>query len=263
MNRSQAISIILTEAFSENGLAVLAHQGEDAGYQRIARVISALEFLAKDLSSEDRLDRMFVSALFLLGSQTPEDYQYAFPPTTDSRCSLYQQCLDLKMAAIELIESWENWPSLEGLEAEEILDPAESDSSSNPDDEKFEGYRVGDITYCVIYQTEIFFPVRVIRLGFNVIEVEPLSETICRDVCESFLGERLNRCFLSTNLPSFARFGGFDEFTSNAERKSGPKLWLLPYHYATTIGAAIRKRHAEDPTNWPLPTGTVFERWFK
>ncbi len=263
MNRNEAISIVLAEAFAENGLAVLARQGDDAGFQRMETLISAVKFLAEDLVGEVTLDRALVAALFSLGSQVPEDLQGAFSPTADSRCSLYRQCLDLQMAVTELMECWDNWPSEESMLTYRLTDPTAADLVTDVASEEFEGYRVGDLTYCVVYQTGDFFPVRVIRLGFNVIEVEAISEDLCRHVCKEFLDDRLNRCFQAPILPAFARFGGFDEFTVNSARKSGPKLWLLPYHYSTKTGHAIRQRHADDPDHWPLPTGTVFERWFK
>lgn len=262
MNREEATSIVLAEAFAENGLVMLAHQGEDPGFQRMDALISAINSLADHLRTEDSLHRMLVIALFALGTQVPADLHRGLSPISDSRCSLFKQTVDLHIAVAELMENWENWPNEEDIVMYELQEPFAADSSSEFADEEFEGYRVGDITYCVVRQTEDFFPVKVIRLGFNVIEVEALSD-VCRDVCEAFLEARLNRCFQSPSLPAAARFGGFDERPVNAARESGPELRLLPCHYATTTGKAIRQRHEEDPDSWPLPTGIVFERWFK
>jgi hypothetical protein len=263
MNRDEATSIVLAEAFAENGLAMLAHQGDDPGFQRMETLIAAINFLAGDLSREDTLNRALVSALFTLGTQVPEDLQRGHSPTSESRSSLFRQSVDLFVSITELIENWEHWPDQEELLTYKLEEPPDGASSSTPADEEFEGYRVGDITYCVVRQTEEFFPVRVVRLGFNVIEVAAIAPEMCRNVCETFLEERLNRCFQSPSLPAVARFGGFDERPVNSARQSGPELRLLPSHYATTTGKAIRQRHADDPNRWPLPTGTVFERWFK
>jgi len=264
MNRDEATSIVLGEAFAENGLVMLAHQGDDPGFQRMDMLISAINFLSDELSPEDTLNRMMVSALFVLGTQVPEDLQQGHSPTSDSRCSLFRQSVDLRIAVTELIENWQNWPSQESiLSTCKVPEPSPADRSSESADEEFEGYRVADVTYCIVRQTGDFFPVKVVRLGFNVIKVEALSVDLCRDACEAFLEERLNRCFQSPSLPAVARFGGFDERPVNAARQSGPELRLLPYHYGTTTGQAIRRRHEDDPATWPLPTGTVYERWFK
>jgi hypothetical protein len=64
-------------------------------------------------------------------------------------------------------------------------------------------------------------------------------------------------------LPPHARFGGCDERTVNAERASVQELRLLPYHYCTYTCDRIRQRNKENPELWPLPTGIVYERWFK
>ncbi len=263
MTRDEATSIVLAEAFAENGLVMLAHQGDDPGFQRMDTLISAINFLADDLSREDTLNRMLVSALFALGTQVPEDLQRGLSPTSDSRCYLFRQSVDLHIAVTELIENWQNWPNQESTLTYKLPEPSTANPSSESADEEFEGYRVSDITYCIVRKTEDFFPVKVVRLGFNVIEVEALSTDVCRVACETFFEERLNRCFQSPSLPAVARFGGFDERPVNAARQSGPELRLLPYHYGTTTGTAIRQRHENDPHMWPLPTGTVYERWFK
>lgn len=263
MNRNEATSIVLAEAFAENGMVMLAHEGREPGFQRMETLIGAVNFLANELTREDSFERALVSALFVLATAALEDLREGSPPSSDSRCSLFRQCGDLYIAITHLIENWENWPDQEKVITYKLPEPSDTTPSADSADEEFEGYRVGDITYCIVSNAEAFFPVRVIRLGFNVIEVEALSAEISRSVCETFLEERLNRCFQSPSLPAVARFGGFDERPVNAARRSGPELRLLPYHYATTSGATIRQRHAEDPITWPLPTGTVFERWFK
>jgi hypothetical protein len=263
MNRDEATSIVLAEAFAENGLVMLAHQGDDPGFQRMDTLISAINFLAEDLRGEDTLNRMLVSALFALGAQVPEDLQLGKSPTSASRCSLFRQSIDLQIAVSKLVENWDNWPSQENIATYKLQDPSAADPSTDSVDEEFEGYRVGDITYCVVRQTENFFPVKVVRLGFNVIEVEAFSADLCNAVCPSFQEQRLNRCFQSPSLPAVARFGGFDERPVNAARHSGPELRLLPSHYATTTGKVIRQRHKDDPHKWPMPTGKVFDRWFR
>ncbi len=263
MNRAEATSIIFAEAFSETGLVMLAHHGDDPGFHRVEALISAINFLAVDLRREDTLDRVLVAALFELGMQVPEDLHRGISPTSDSRCSLFQQSIDLQIAVHSLIENWDNWPNEEDMLNMKHPERSVDDSLSVLVDEEFEGYRAGDITYCIDPRAENLFPVRVIRLGFNVIEVEALFANILMDTCETFLEDRLNRCFQSPRLPGGARFGGFDERPVNTARQSGPELRLLPSHYATTTGKLIRERHSQDPESWPLPTGKVFERWFK
>jgi hypothetical protein len=60
-----------------------------------------------------------------------------------------------------------------------------------------------------------------------------------------------------------SRIGGCDERTVNTGRVSGQELRILPYHYWTHTGDAIIERNVIDPNKWPLPTGIVYERWFK
>jgi hypothetical protein len=127
----------------------------------------------------------------------------------------------------------------------------------------FEGYRVGDITYCVDPETEGFFPVRVVRLGRAFLDVESLDDDLAEAVAAHFATGKENRRFVRPRLPAHARFGGFDERIVNAGRVSGQELRLLPVHYATYTNSAIRARNAENPAWWPLPTGAVYERWFK
>lgn len=263
MNRNDAIALVLAEAFSDHGLAVLANEGQDPGHQRMESLIAAINFLADDLSTEDHLGRALVSALFILGNQVPEDLELGIPPSSDSRCSLFQQVCDLTVDISVLIENWDNWPDDNGLATYSFKEPSDESTAPSDADEEFEGYRIGDITYCVVPNKEEIFPVRVVRLGFNVIEVEPLDAALGEAVCKSFSQERTNRCFRSPRLPNVARFGGWDERPVNSDRKSGSELRLLPAHYATTTGKLIRDRHANDPDRWPLPTGIVYERWFK
>jgi hypothetical protein len=127
----------------------------------------------------------------------------------------------------------------------------------------FEGYRDGDITYCVDPVTDEFFPVRVVRIGRNFVDVESLNTILTMQVAPEFDSEKKNRRFLLPKLPPHARFGGCDERTVNSERVSGQALRLLPFHYGTYTGRKIKQRHLEDSDLWPLPTGIVYERWFK
>ena len=127
----------------------------------------------------------------------------------------------------------------------------------------FEGYRAGDITYCVDPETQEFFPVRVVKIGRRFLDVESLDGELAEAVAPKFGMDPKNRHFVRPRLPNHARFGGCDERTVNAERVSGQELRLLPFHYATYTNRTIRQRHAENPERWPLPTGTVYERWFK
>lgn len=129
--------------------------------------------------------------------------------------------------------------------------------------DEFEGYRIGDITYCIEPHTNEFFPVRVVRIGRSFLDVVPLDNASAAAVSPEFATETKNRRFVRPRLPPRARFGGCDERTVNAGRVSGKELRLLPSHYATQAGAAIKDRHARDAERWPLPTGVVYERWFK
>ena len=127
----------------------------------------------------------------------------------------------------------------------------------------FEGYRTGDITYCVDPKTQEIFPVRVVKIGRRFLDVESLDDELAEAVAPEFGADRKNRRFVRPRLPSHARFGGCDERVLNAERVSGQELRLLPCHYATFTNEAIRERNAENSSRWPLPTGAVYERWFK
>lgn len=129
--------------------------------------------------------------------------------------------------------------------------------------EEFEGYRTGDVTYCVDPTTNAFFPVRVVNVARQFLDVEPVDPELADRVSPEFKAEESNRRFASPRLPPMSRFGGCDERTVNMDRASGPELRLLPVHYATVTGAEIRKLHQAEPECWPLPTGTIFERWFK
>jgi len=263
MNRSEALKIVLAEAFSEHGLVMLAHDGKEPGHQRMENLISSINFLADDLSTENHLGRSLVSALFALGNRVPQDLELGNPPSSNSRSSLNQQLGDLVVAITDLIENWDNWPDHNELAAYTFDETSDERTSVTRADEESEGYRIGDITYCIIPDTNEIFPVRVIRLGFNLIEVESLDTKLCEAICETFMQNSANRCFNAPRLPAAARFGGFDERPVNSSRKSGPEVRLLPVHYGTKTGALIRERHAGDPDSWPLPTGQVFERWFK
>ncbi|WP_148595188.1 hypothetical protein [Aquisphaera giovannonii] len=128
--------------------------------------------------------------------------------------------------------------------------------------EEFEGYRLDDVTYCIDPRTNDFFPVRVVKVGRKFLDVEPLDEELAAAVAPEFGADRENRRFLRPKLPSHSRFGGCDERTVNAGRRSGQQLRVLPYHYWTYTGSDIIERHEEDAARWPLPTGVVYERWF-
>ncbi|MHC5539576.1 hypothetical protein ACYOEI_15265 [Singulisphaera rosea] len=129
--------------------------------------------------------------------------------------------------------------------------------------DEFEGYRLNDITYCIDPRTSDFFPVRVVKLGRKFLDVEPLDNELATSIAPEFKSDKGNRRFLRPKLPSDSRFGGCDERTVNAERLTGQELRILPYHYWTYTGNEIIERHKEDPTRWPMPTGVVYERWFK
>jgi hypothetical protein len=126
-----------------------------------------------------------------------------------------------------------------------------------------EGYREGDITYCVDPASGDFFPVKVAKIGRKFTDVESLNSDLTTQVSAEFDGEKKNRRFVRPKLPPHARFGGCDERTVNAERVSGQELRLLPFHYGTYTGGEIKERNKEAPELWPLPTGIVYERWFK
>lgn len=128
---------------------------------------------------------------------------------------------------------------------------------------EFEGYRVGDVTYCVIAGSTECFPVRVIKVGKRFLEIAPFDDELCGGASVELGSTAADRRFQRPRLPPSARFGGWDERLVNASRNSGPELRLLPTHYGTTTGNLIREHHARDPDRWPLPTGQVFERWFK
>lgn len=127
----------------------------------------------------------------------------------------------------------------------------------------FEGYRAGDVTYCVDPGAAGFFPVRVVKVGKRFLDVESLDDEFAEAVAPEFGTDRKNRRFVRPRLPSRARFGGCDERTVNAQRVSGQELRLLPFRYATHVNDIIKQHHAENPARWPLPTGIVHERWFK
>lgn len=129
--------------------------------------------------------------------------------------------------------------------------------------DEFEGYRAADITYCVDPETQGFFPVRVVKIGRRYLDVESLDDELTGAVAPEFITEHKNRRFVRPRLPRHARFGGCDERTVNAERVSGQELRLLPVHYATYANSTIRERNAEAPERWPLPSGTIYERWFQ
>lgn len=99
---------------------------------------------------------------------------------------------------------------------------------TTPKLDDFEGYRAGDITYCVDPASDEFFPVRIVKIGRRFADTESLDAELTARVAPDFDAERKNRRFVRPKLPSFARFGGCDERTLNAERLSGQELRLLP-----------------------------------
>jgi hypothetical protein len=129
--------------------------------------------------------------------------------------------------------------------------------------DEFEGYVINDITYCVDPATDTFFPVRVIKVGRKFADVESINSELTKTVSAVFDTNPKNRRFQRPKLPSHARFGGCDERIVNTERETGQELRLLPFHFGTCTGGKIKELHHEDPTTWPLPTGVVYERWFK
>jgi hypothetical protein len=129
--------------------------------------------------------------------------------------------------------------------------------------EDFEGYRPGDNTYCVDPETNQFFPVRIVTIGRRFLHAESLDDELTDAAAPEFAREPKNRQFVRPPVTNLARFGGCDERTVNAERVSGQELRLLPSHYSTQVNKIIRERNAKAPERWPLPSGTVYERWFK
>jgi hypothetical protein len=134
---------------------------------------------------------------------------------------------------------------------------------TNPMTDEFEGYRLNDITYCIDPKTKGFFPVRVVKVGRKFFDVVALHEDLARAISPEFNAETKNRRFVCPKLPHMSRFGGCDERTVNTGRVSGQELRILPYHYWTYTGDAIIERNVADPNKWPIPTGIVYERWFK
>jgi len=134
---------------------------------------------------------------------------------------------------------------------------------TKPPADEFEGYREGDITYCVDPAGDEFFPVRVVKIGRKFVDVESLNPELTTPVAPEFDADAANRRFVRPKLPPRARFGGCDERTVNTGRVSGEELRLLPFHYGTLTGRKIKDLHRQAPDLWPLPTGIVYERWFK
>jgi hypothetical protein len=133
----------------------------------------------------------------------------------------------------------------------------------NPTIDDFEGYQRGDISYCIDPKGGKFFPVRVVKIGQKFADVESLNSELTKLVALDFDSDQKNRRFVRPKLGPSSRFGGYDERIVNSERISGQELRLLPYHYPTLTGSAIKEHHQEDPQTWPLPTGVIYERWFK
>jgi hypothetical protein len=129
--------------------------------------------------------------------------------------------------------------------------------------ENFEGDREGDIAYCVDPASEDSFPASVVKIGRKFADVESVNTDLTTQVTADFDAHKKNRRFVRPKFPPRTRFGGSDERTVNAERVSGQELRLLPFHYGTYTGRKIIERNKEAPVFWPLPTGIVYERWFK
>ena len=128
---------------------------------------------------------------------------------------------------------------------------------------EFDGYVEADITYAVAPGSDAFFPVKVVALSKHFLEVVALDVGLLSEAAPEFSAEPANRRFYRPTLPPSSRFGGYDERLVNSERASGAELRLLPTHYGTITGGLIRDKHLEDPERWPLPTGVLFDRWFK
>jgi hypothetical protein len=128
---------------------------------------------------------------------------------------------------------------------------------------EFEGYCLNDITYCIDPKTNDFFAIRVVKVGRKFLDVVSLNDRLTLTIAPEFNTEQKNRRFICPKLPNISRFGGFDERIVNAERESGQELRILPFHYWTDIGNAIIERNADEPEVWPIPTGIVYDRWFK
>ena len=127
----------------------------------------------------------------------------------------------------------------------------------------FDGYRNGDITYCVDPATHHFFPVRVVKIGRKFADVESLNSALTVEVAPDFDSEKRHRRFVRPELSPGARFGADDERAVNTERVPGQELRLPPCHYGTYTGRKIKELHKLNPGLWQLPTGVVYERWFK
>jgi len=113
MNRKDAIELVLAEAFAETGLGLLAEHGEDAGFERIETLKSAIGFLFTELANDDVFDRQLVSALFVLGSRVPAALRNRNPDGPGYRATLDKQADDLVIYVNDLIENWNNWPDWE------------------------------------------------------------------------------------------------------------------------------------------------------
>ncbi len=200
MDHEQAISLIVSEAYAEEGTLMLIYQGDDPGYSRLERLIAAVNFLSEELSGEQVFNGALIGALFNLATVVPEELLSRYSPIADLRCSLFQQTNELAIAILELMETWASLSNVDALCKQDLLTPPDQ-ATSNQEDVEFEGLRVGDITYCINPTTDAFFPVKVIRLGFNVIEVDALDEETCRLASDSFLAARRNRCFQVPKMP--------------------------------------------------------------
>jgi len=69
-------------------------------------------------------------------------------------------------------------------------------------EEKFDGYRVGDITYCVPPKATTCFPVVVVSVGREFLDVQPLESKVSESVSPGFAAEESSRRFLYPHLPN-------------------------------------------------------------
>ena len=255
--RESALELVFAEAFSKHGVGTMSGLGEDVGYHRMAQLIDAINYLADELSNEDHFSRELVAAMMSFVVHVPNSYPNQ---TCEFRSSLHGQLGELEMAATCFVENWDNCPEMSAYDEFDFT-IADADALEVPAEE-CGGYQIGDITYCIASK-DAFFPVRIIQLGLNAIVTEALDEGQCESICPEYSQHKHNRTFCLLDLPPMARFGGFDERPVNEQRESGPELRLLPTHYGTDIGMAIKEQHATDPDRWPLPTGVQIEQWFK
>lgn len=70
MDRSSAENVLLNEAFGADGLLTLLHCfGTVPEHDRIARLMSALSVLSRELAAETKIDRWLAAAVHLLAQE--------------------------------------------------------------------------------------------------------------------------------------------------------------------------------------------------